>query len=243
MIRFLACCFVTFCISSAILLLLLLLLYNYLRRKVEENLIDKKSYNFVLRTLIYSVLKFVHIPFSSALYYVTIESLSEWRWRARLNKVIHQSNFFLTDLFLAIYFFHFQKKVKYSTSILKTDCSLLSFEVHNVCVAQNLRISEFLIEFFFAWTLATSATSRGRNFNLSNLNRVSNFSSRPKLSYETLFVAQKWNWEELDNVFSIRAESAPARVSRRPKSPGVLGLTALLMATSMRTRTVKPLNG
>lgn len=74
MIRFLACCFVIFCISSAILLLLL---YNYLRRKVEENLIDKKSYNFVLRTLIYSVFKFVHIPFSSALYYVTIESLSE----------------------------------------------------------------------------------------------------------------------------------------------------------------------
>ena len=73
MIMFLACCFVTFCISSAILLLL----YNYLRRKVEENLIDKKSYNFVLRTLIYSVLKFVYIPFSSALYYVTIESLSE----------------------------------------------------------------------------------------------------------------------------------------------------------------------
>jgi hypothetical protein len=33
-----------------------------------------------------------------------------------------------------------------------------------------------LIELFFAWTLATSATSRGRNFNLSNLNRVSNFS-------------------------------------------------------------------
>ena len=76
MIMFLACCFVTFCISSAILLLLLLL-YNYLRRKVEENLIDKKSYNFVLRTFIYSVLNFVHIPISSALYYVTIESLSE----------------------------------------------------------------------------------------------------------------------------------------------------------------------
>jgi len=115
MIRFLACCFVTFCISSAILLLL----YNYLRRKVEENLIDKKSYNFVLRTLIYSVLKFVHIPLSSALYYVTIESLSEWRWRARLNKVIHQSNFLLTDLFLAIYFFHFQKKKSNQTIVSK----------------------------------------------------------------------------------------------------------------------------
>ena len=61
-------------------------------------------------------------------------------------------------------------------SNLNENCSQLSFEVYNVCVAQNLRISEFLIEFFFAWTLATSATSRGRNFNLSNLNRVSNFS-------------------------------------------------------------------
>ena len=76
-------------------------------------------------------------------------------------------------------------------SNLNDDCSQLSFEVYNVCVAQKLQISEFLIELFFAWTLATSATSRGRNFNLSNLNRVSNFSSRPQLSYETLFVAQK----------------------------------------------------
>jgi len=81
-------------------------------------------------------------------------------------------------------------------SNLNEDCFQLSFEVYNVCVAQKLRISEFLIEFFSAWTLATSATSRGRNFNLSNLNRVSNFSSRPQLSYETLFVAQKLNWEE-----------------------------------------------
>ena len=133
MIRFLACCFVTFCISSAILLLLLLLLYNYLRRKVEENLIDKKSYNFVLRTLIYSVLKFVHIPFSSALYYVTIESLSEWRWRARLNKVIHQSNFFLTDLFLAIYFFIFKKNFKsnncFENSWITKSCSLVVKEM------------------------------------------------------------------------------------------------------------------
>ena len=132
---------------------------------------------------------------------------------------------YLTNFFLSNHFFYFSPKSSSFISNLNDDCSQLSFEVYNVCVAQNLRISEFLIEFFFAWTLATSATSRGRNFNLSNLNRVSNFSSRPKLSYETLFVAQKWNWEELDYVFSIRAESAPPRVSRRPKSPGLLGLS------------------
>ena len=61
-------------------------------------------------------------------------------------------------------------------SNLNDDCSQLSFDVYNICVAQKLRILEFLIEFFLAWTLATSATFRGRNFNLSDLNRVSNFS-------------------------------------------------------------------
>jgi hypothetical protein len=45
--------------------------------KLKKTSLIKKSYNFVLRTLIYSVLKFVHIQFSSAFYYVTIESLSE----------------------------------------------------------------------------------------------------------------------------------------------------------------------
>jgi hypothetical protein len=53
-------------------------------------------------------------------------------------------------------------------SNLNENCSQLSFEVYNVCVAQKLQISEFWSNFFFAWTLATSATSRGRNFNLSN---------------------------------------------------------------------------
>ena len=61
-------------------------------------------------------------------------------------------------------------------SNLNEDCSQLSFEVYNVCVAQKLQISEFLIELFFACTLATSATSQDRNSNLSNHNRVSNFS-------------------------------------------------------------------
>ena len=63
MIRFLACCFVTFCISSAILLLLLLL-YNYLRRKVEENLIDKKAtiLFYVLLFIVYWNLYIYHSP-------------------------------------------------------------------------------------------------------------------------------------------------------------------------------------
>ena len=59
---------------------------------------------------------------------------------------------------------------------MNKDWSQLSFEVYKVCVAQKLQISEFLIELFFAWTLATLATSRGRNFNLIDLTRVLNFS-------------------------------------------------------------------
>ena len=56
-------------------------------------------------------------------------------------------------------------------SNVNDDCSQLSFEVYNVCVAQKLRISEFLIEFFSPgpWPLrrppeaaiSTSATSIG----------------------------------------------------------------------------------
>ena len=75
------------------------------------------------------------------------------------------------------FFFNFfiTKSPKFISNI-NNNFSQLSFEVYNICVAQKLWISEFLSKFFFAWTLATSATSRGRNFNLSNLNRVSNFS-------------------------------------------------------------------
>ena len=75
------------------------------------------------------------------------------------------------------FFFNFfiTKSPKFISNI-NNNFSQLSFEVYNICVAQKLRILEFLIEFFFAWTLATSATFRGRNFNLSDLNRVSNFS-------------------------------------------------------------------
>ena len=71
--------------------------------------------------------------------------------------------------------------------------NLLSFEVYYVSVAQNLQILEKVNHFFLAWTLATAATSRGPNFDLSNLNRVSNFN-------EILFVDKDENLEALDCV-------------------------------------------
>ena len=56
-------------------------------------------------------------------------------------------------------------------SNLNDNCSQLSFEVYNVCVAQKLRISEFLINFLSPGTwplrrppeaaISTSATSIG----------------------------------------------------------------------------------
>ena len=72
----------------------------------------------------------------------------------------------------SIFFNFFIAKFSNFISNLNDYCSQLSFEVYNAFVAKKLRISEF----FFVWTLATSTTSRGRNFNLSNFNRVSNFS-------------------------------------------------------------------
>ena len=86
------------------------------------------------------------------------------------------------------------------TSILKNDCSQLSFQVYNIYVAQKLKISGFLIELFFAWTLITLLTSRDCNSNLNNSNRASNFSWRFQLSNEILFVGLKWKFGGLDCV-------------------------------------------
>ena len=61
-----------------------------------------------------------------------------------------------------------------------------------------LKILENVIQFFPSWTLATSATSRGPNFDLINLSKVSNFSWRYQLSYEILFVDKNENLEALD---------------------------------------------
>ena len=69
------------------------------------------------------------------------------------------------------FFNFFIKKSCNFISSLNDDYSQLSFEVYNVCVAQKLQISEFLIEFFLPgpWPLRqppkalllTSATSIG----------------------------------------------------------------------------------
>merc|ERR1712051_702557 len=84
-------------------------------------------------------------------------------------------NFLGSKITKSIFFNIFKTKSLNFISNLNDDCSQLSFEVYNICVAQKLWILEFLIEIFLAWTLATSATFRGGNFNLSDLNRVSNF--------------------------------------------------------------------
>ena len=92
------------------------------------------------------------------------------------------------------------KKTKNLIIFLKNDCFQLPFEVYYVFVTQKLKILENVKHFFLAWTLVTSATSRGPNFDLSNLNRVSNFSWRCQFSYEILFVDKNENLEALDCV-------------------------------------------
>ena len=79
-------------------------------------------------------------------------------------------------------------KTKFLIILLKNNCSQLSFEVHYVFLVSKLKIFAFQDRFFYAWTSATFVTYRGPNFNLSNLNRVSNLKKRPQLSYEILFV-------------------------------------------------------
>ena len=75
-----------------------------------------------------------------------------------------------------LFFIFFKTKVCNFVSNINDNCSQLSFEVYNVFVAQKLKILENSKHFFHVWTLATSATSRGPNFDLNNLKRVSNFS-------------------------------------------------------------------
>ena len=103
-----------------------------------------------------------------------------------------QSKIFFTFIFenrKDIFFLIFNKKSNIWLQFWKNDCSQLSFEVYKVFVAEKLQILEFLNEFFFAWILANSATSQSQKFNLININKVSNFSWRCQLSYETV-----WSW-------------------------------------------------
>ena len=122
----------------------------------------------------------------------------------------------------------FFKKTKNLIIFLKNDCFQLPFEVYYVFVAQKLKILENAKHFFLSWTLATPATSRGPNFDLSNLNRVSNFSWRCQLSYEILFVDKNENLEALDCVLQNGLPQPPPHVFNRPKSPCSLGLTCIL---------------
>ena len=92
----------------------------------------------------------------------------------------------------------------------------------------KLPITKFLINSFFVWTLATSATSRGCNFNLSNLNRVIDFSEIFQISYEILLVGLKWKWGGVRVRFPKWVDSTPfPRVFNWPKSPGFSGLRAV----------------
>ena len=99
------------------------------------------------------------------------------------------------------FFFNFFKtNVSDFVLNINDDCFQLSFEVNYIFVAQKLKILENVKHFFLAWTLVTLANSRGPNFDLSNLNRVSNVSWRCQLSYEILFLDKNNNLEALDCV-------------------------------------------
>ena len=75
------------------------------------------------------------------------------------------------------------------------------------------KIADFRIfdRFFYVWTLATSATSGGRNFSLSNLNRVPNFSKICQLSYEILLVGLEWKWGGVRGCFPKWVDSTPPK--------------------------------
>ena len=105
-----------------------------------------------------------------------VESFCNYLHRLSKNSAKTKPNNF-TDRKSQNHFFFFQFFITKSPNFISNlidDFFQLSFEVYNICVAQKLQISEFLIDFFFAWNLAYSAASLGHNFNLSKLNKVLN---------------------------------------------------------------------
>ena len=106
--------------------------------------------------------------------------------------------FFWSKIAKNYFFDNFQYKNKTIYYFSETQLFIIFFEVYYVYVAQKLKILKNVKHLFLAWTLATSATSRGPNFDLSNINRVSNFRWRYQLSYEILFVDKNKNLEPLD---------------------------------------------
>ena len=130
----------------------------------------------------------------------------------------------------SIFFKFFITKSPDFISNLNDNCSQLSFEVYNVCVAQKLRISEFLINFLSPGTwplrrppeaaISTSATSIGYQI----LVKYVSFHMR----YCLLVWSENGEW--LDYVSQNGWIPSPPRVFGRPKSPGLLGLKEIWRA-------------
>ena len=106
-----------------------------------------------------------------------------------------------------------------SNQAIRTNLVYIVSLVYFIFVASKLKILAFQVRFFYALTSATLATSRGPNFSLSNLNRVSNFSKRPQLSYEILFVGLEWKWGGFRLCFPKWAAAAPPPCIWEAKKP------------------------
>ena len=71
------------------------------------------------------------------------------------------------------FFFNFfiTKSPKFISNI-NNNFSQLSFEVYNICVAQKLQISEFLIKFLFDWTLVFFRDFKKKHFATTNSSSI-----------------------------------------------------------------------
>ena len=127
-------------------------------------------------------------PYTAQLEVGKVISLLSWQVFQKFSRERQKITIFWDQKTPNWLFFNFFK-TKVSNFVLNNndDCSQLSFEVYYVFVAQKLKILKNVKHFFLTRTLATSVTSRGPNFDLSDFNRVSNFSWRYQLSYEILF--------------------------------------------------------
>ena len=98
----------------------------------QDNTMVTKFLDFIHKHLKYKVVIFYYFDRFS-------RNSAETEPRSFLGSKITKSNFFQL----------FHNKILFFISNLNDDCSQLSFEVYNICVAQKLQILEIFIELFF----------------------------------------------------------------------------------------------
>ena len=118
----------------------------------------------------------------------------------------------------------FTTKFSNFVSNMNDDCSQLSFEVHNVFVAQKLPISKSLIDFFFVWTLPLRRPPEAAISSSATSIRYQILAEYVSFHIRYCLLVWHENEEGLDYILQNVLPQPLPLISNWPKSPQVLGL-------------------